>query len=226
MFLAEMQAEWARTMLQLTDTNLRSFNAALEIVVETARPKPKPASPFAALFGAADFSPANVGTANPFAPFFAMMTGGHDAGLFGGASNPWVQPWMASLWANTPWASLMANSAFGTNRLGANPLGSGFAGGSNIWNVNPWLQAWQWAQSNAGLASNPFLSGNSFLSGNPWGSLWQMPGIGNPYSPVAMLQGITNQAANAWLAAFQPRQVPVESPATWTWPLSGSTLRH
>ena len=226
MFLAEMQAEWARTMLQLTDANLRSFNAALEIVVETARPKPKPASPFAALFGAADFSSAGAGIANPFAPFIAMMTSGNEAGPFGGASNPWAQPWLASLWANTPWASLMANPAFGANLLGANLLGSGFAGGSNVWNANPWLQAWQGAQSNAGLTSNPFLGSNPFLSGNPWGSLWQMPGNSNPSSPVALLQDITKQATNAWLAAFQPNQVPVEASATWTWPLSGSTLRH
>ena len=137
---------------------------------------------------------------------------------------------MANLWANAPWASLMSHQMMGNTAFSPNLFGAGFAGGGNLWNANPWMQAWHWAQLSGGMAANPFFSGNPLFSGNPilkgnpWGSLWQRPSqIPTMDTWMAPFSGET---ARAWLALFEPRTAAVASPPAWIWPLSGTGALH
>lgn len=230
MFWLEMQAEWARSMLQLTEANIRSFTAAVETVVETVQPKPEPVSPVAVMFGSDN--PFLTAYTNWFAPLSETMNGGRAAGhsrdLSGGLlsshANPWVHPTMASLWANTPFSGLMSDQRVRNQAFGSNLLGSGVGGGGNLWNADAWLQPRNWAPWNAGMAAFPMFSGNSAFSCAPWASLWQIPAQIPNMGPWMAPFG--HHAATAWLAPFQPRTAAVASPSAWTWPLNGSGWLH
>ena len=205
MFFLEMQAELARTWLQLAEASTRSMSEAClggsrgaanawQGVVETALPKPQPqlSFPFAAMFG----------TANPFLahnPLFAMMfphmqtgwqSGWPFAGMLGQQINPWAS-WLGLPAAGNPWMKL-----FGTNPFGASLFGA-----------NPWTS-------------------------NPWASLWQMPGtMPNVSAQQSMVDIMTSgyrtasgHAIAAILTPFQQQSAP--SAPIWTWPLGGSGRAH
>ncbi len=229
MFWLEMQAEWSRSLLELTEANIRLFSTAVETAIEAVQPEPEPPSPFAALFDWAN--PFVAVDRTTFAPLAELINGrqntGQFMGSFGASSNPWVNPWLANVGVGVPWAAFMGDHGFMGNHLigqpafGLNLFGSSFTPSGNLWNANPWARVWHWAQSGVGLTANPFIATNPIFSGNPWDWLGQIPTMANMMAPVG------NQVTAAWLAPFQPpRSSRLASPSAWNWPLHGSGFLH
>ena len=208
MFFLEMQAELARTWLQLAETGTRSVSEAClggsrdaatawQGVVEAALPKPEPqlSFPFAQMFGSANPFLAH----NPLISmmFPAMPSGWPFAGMFGQQSNPW----MPAGWANASWLGLPTAVNPWANLFGANLFSS------NLFGVNPWRS-------------------------NPWFSLWQMPvPTPRPSEQPSLVDVMTasyrtasGHAIAAILTPFQPPPAP--STPVWTWPWGGSGRMH